>query len=255
MIDPTPLRRMPHYDASELPPIPAENLGRLSAEAVQAQYETAAKSVEAMGDEVRVRIGKLEAALAECDADMRLIAEGANAIREKLVSLQIEEASIQCKDIRDICDALKANSGREARYCQSLESVARGPEGVGRGLVILPSRNRNHGYRDKSKVSRLIWNVLSVNSDRDVCHSQLRQSSLLQSAISPLDSRATIVPTWLQRRNNRGEQPAHKDDKPASPRIKVDTRSLRYRCRLRDQHQARFSHKGRDRRWAYVQTS
>jgi hypothetical protein len=88
-------------------------LGRLSAEAVQAQYETAAKSVEAMGDEVRVRIAKLEAALAECDADMRLIAEGANAIREKgkLVSLQIEEAAIQCKDIRDICDTLKAKLG------------------------------------------------------------------------------------------------------------------------------------------------
>jgi len=114
MNNPIPLRRMPeHYDASELPPIPAENLGRLSAEAVQAQYETAAKSVEAMGDEVRVRIGKLEAALAECDADMRLIAEGANAIREKgkLVSLQIEEAAIQCKDIRDICDALKQKLG------------------------------------------------------------------------------------------------------------------------------------------------
>jgi hypothetical protein len=104
---------MPHYDASELPPIPAENLGRLSAEAVQAQYETAAKSVEAMGDEVRVRIGKLEAALAECDADMRLIAEGANAIREKgrLVYAQIEEAAIQCADIRNVCEQFKTKLG------------------------------------------------------------------------------------------------------------------------------------------------
>src|SRR5580765_6860218 len=103
MIDPTPLRRTPHYDASELPPIPAENLGRLSAEAVQAQYETAAEAVQTMGAEVKTRITKLEAAMADCDMCMKTLAEAAAAIREKgkLVYAQIEESATLCTEIRD----------------------------------------------------------------------------------------------------------------------------------------------------------
>jgi uncharacterized protein YfcZ (UPF0381/DUF406 family) len=83
----------------------ADDLGRMSAQAVLAQYEAAAKSVESMGDEVKVRVAKLEAALQECDADMQLLAEAANAIREKgkLVYIQIDEASDVSKDIRAAC--------------------------------------------------------------------------------------------------------------------------------------------------------
>jgi len=113
MIDPTPLRRTPHYDASELPPIPAENLGRLSAEAVQAQYETAAEAVQTMGAEVKTRITKLEAAMADCDMCMKTLAEAAAAIREKgkLVYAQIEESATLCTEIRDTCEALKVRLG------------------------------------------------------------------------------------------------------------------------------------------------
>jgi predicted LPLAT superfamily acyltransferase len=89
------------------------DLGRLSAEAVQAQYEEAAKSVEAMGNAVKDRIVKLEAALHECDADMKALAEMAASVREKgkLIFAQIEEANNVSKDIRTACEDFKKKVG------------------------------------------------------------------------------------------------------------------------------------------------
>lgn len=82
-----------------------QDIGRLSAEAVLAQYEAAAKSVEGMGEEIKDRIKRLEAALVEADADLKLVAEAAAAIREKgrLVYVQIEEAAGVSQKIRDAC--------------------------------------------------------------------------------------------------------------------------------------------------------
>jgi len=84
------------------PAMKAADLGRLSAEAVQAQYENAAREVEEMGNAIKDRIQKLEAALRECDADMKYVAEAAIAIREKgkHVHLQIQEASTLSQEIR-----------------------------------------------------------------------------------------------------------------------------------------------------------
>jgi len=94
-------------------PVAAEDLGRLSAEAVQAQYEKAAAAVEEMGTAVKERISKLEGALRETDADMKLLSEAAAAIREKgkLVYLQIEEANILSQDIRAAADGFKLKVG------------------------------------------------------------------------------------------------------------------------------------------------
>ena len=82
-----------------------EDIGRLSAEAVLAQYEEAAKSVEAMGNEIKDRIKRLEGAMIEADSDMKTVAEAAAAIREKgkLAQLMIEEASGVSKQIRETC--------------------------------------------------------------------------------------------------------------------------------------------------------
>jgi hypothetical protein len=84
---------------------PADDIGRLSAEAVLAQYDHAAKCVEELGLEVKERIRKLEGQLKEADADLKLIAEAADKIRDKgkMVHLQIEEASQLSKDIRETC--------------------------------------------------------------------------------------------------------------------------------------------------------
>ncbi|HET9538083.1 MAG TPA: hypothetical protein VFP43_22510 [Mesorhizobium sp.] len=88
-------------------------LGRMSAEAVLTQYEVAAKSVEEMGEDVKVRIQKLEAALAECHKDMTIIADCAQMIRDKgkLVQAQIEEASAVSADIREACIEFKRKMG------------------------------------------------------------------------------------------------------------------------------------------------
>jgi uncharacterized coiled-coil DUF342 family protein len=72
-----------------------DNLGKMSAEAVRAQYEVAAKAFEIMGDEVKDRIDKLHASLELADASMKQLAEAAAAIREegRLAHTQIEEMS------------------------------------------------------------------------------------------------------------------------------------------------------------------
>lgn len=94
-------------------PTTTPDIGRMSAEAVLAQYEVAAKSVEEMGHDVKDRIAKLEAALAECDKDMKIINECAQMIRDKgkMVQAQIEEASALSHDIREACVEFKRKVG------------------------------------------------------------------------------------------------------------------------------------------------
>jgi hypothetical protein len=83
---------------------PTPDIGRLSADAVLAQYELAAKGVAEMGDAVKERIMALEAALKDCDADMKLLKEAADAIREKgkHAHAEIERTSAVSRDIRNV---------------------------------------------------------------------------------------------------------------------------------------------------------
>ncbi len=105
----------PRTIIDEDPPVvePAQasdnEIGRLSAEAVQSQYEAAAKAVEDMGLAVQDRIKKLENALRECDRDMKLLGEVAHTIRDKgnLVYAQIEETSTVSKDLRSIAEGFR----------------------------------------------------------------------------------------------------------------------------------------------------
>jgi len=116
--EPLPDDAFPTYNPrtiiDEDPPVvdPAtepNEIGRLSAEAVQSQYEAAAKSVEDMGLAVQDRIKKLENALRECDRDMKLLGEVAHTIRDKgnLVYAQIEETSSVSKDLRTIAEGFR----------------------------------------------------------------------------------------------------------------------------------------------------
>jgi len=108
-----PVQQYAEPDNSKARPNGIDDLGRMSAEAVMAQYEAAAKAVEEMGVAVKERISKISAALIECDADMKEIAETANSIREKgkLVQAQIEEASALSSSIRDACVDFKKRVG------------------------------------------------------------------------------------------------------------------------------------------------
>ena len=98
-----------------LPPMvkKVDDLGKMSGEAIMAQYEAAARSVEEMGEEVKERIAKLEAAMLECHKDMRLITEAAVFIREKGMAMQaqIEKASAVSHDIRTAVDEFKRKMG------------------------------------------------------------------------------------------------------------------------------------------------
>lgn len=85
------------------------DIGKLSAEAVLEQYKMAAKSVEEMGEEVQKRILALQAAMDECAADLKLLAEAAAAIREKgkHAQAEIERTAAVSKDIREIIAEIK----------------------------------------------------------------------------------------------------------------------------------------------------
>jgi hypothetical protein len=103
--------------SSKALPVPVtkkiDDLGRMSGEAIMAQYEAAARSVEDMGEHVKERIAKLEAAMVECHKDMRLITEAAVFIREKgiVVQKQIEEAAAVSNDIRSAVTEFKRKVG------------------------------------------------------------------------------------------------------------------------------------------------
>jgi len=73
----------------------APDLGRLSAEAVQASYHAAAKAVEELKGPLMERSAKLEAAQQGCYDAMKALEEWIQKIHDTghLVALQIEEAN------------------------------------------------------------------------------------------------------------------------------------------------------------------
>jgi hypothetical protein len=103
-VDPEEIFGRPNRLIPAAPPTDAD-LGRLSAEAVLTQYETAARNVEEMGVAVKERIAALEEALRECDKDMKLLGEAANAIRDKgkLAYAHIEHTAQVSSAIRSVC--------------------------------------------------------------------------------------------------------------------------------------------------------
>ena len=97
------------------PPAQSDDIGRLSAEAVQQQYELAAKSVAAMGEIIKGHIAKLEATLRECDADMKAIAEASAEIASKgqLVAAEIEHTNAIAAEIRSMATEFRKKVGSE----------------------------------------------------------------------------------------------------------------------------------------------
>ena len=87
------------------PPVAAQDIGRLSAEAVMKQWEQTAKDVENLSAEIKERAAKLEAALQDCDQDLKLLGEAARHILKKgeTIRTMIEEANETSRKIRDAC--------------------------------------------------------------------------------------------------------------------------------------------------------
>ena len=88
--------------ANEQSTAKALDLGRLSAEAVQASYTAAAKSVEELKAPLIERTRKLEDALRGCDEAMKALEEWIQKIHDTghLVVAQIDEANTLSADIR-----------------------------------------------------------------------------------------------------------------------------------------------------------
>jgi uncharacterized coiled-coil DUF342 family protein len=126
MTEPTPLARRHATELEQLErtirstPMPEQvdrdirkpridELGRMSAEAVLAQYEATAQEVEKMGDTVKDSVKKLGQALIECDNDMKVVMETASAIRDKGKHNEalIARISDMSKVIREACSAFK----------------------------------------------------------------------------------------------------------------------------------------------------
>lgn len=97
--------------AGMLPPPPtAHDVGRLTAEAITGQYELAAKEVEALGDELKVRIENLEATKTDALAAIDEIKETAAQYRQEgqRIALQIKDCSEMTSEVRSTCTSLKA---------------------------------------------------------------------------------------------------------------------------------------------------
>lgn len=108
----TTLREQHHLPPRQLPPLlpSAQDVGRLTAEAITGQYELAAKEVEAMGTELKARIDDLEATKTDAIAAIEEIKETAASYREegKRIALQIKDCSEMTKEVRTTCTELKA---------------------------------------------------------------------------------------------------------------------------------------------------
>lgn len=112
--------RQPTALARYEPPLPmpsylehregADEIGKLSAEAVGKSYEAAAREIEAMGAELKERLDKLEATKVDVVAAMGEIKETAASFREagKLIFLQIEDCALMTAEVRGTCTSLKA---------------------------------------------------------------------------------------------------------------------------------------------------
>jgi uncharacterized coiled-coil DUF342 family protein len=121
MTEPTPIARravaeLDHLEREISRPRPIapkspqiDELGRMSAEAVLAQYEATAQEVEKMGDTIKDSVKKLGQSMIECDNDMKVVLETAAAIREKGKHNEalIARISDMSKVIREACAAFK----------------------------------------------------------------------------------------------------------------------------------------------------
>jgi len=86
-----------------------DEIGRLSAEAVISQYESAAKSIEAMGAELIDCAKRAEKMAADVKLAIEFVKETADKYREEAKSIfdRIEKASLLTIEVRETCDNMR----------------------------------------------------------------------------------------------------------------------------------------------------
>ena len=86
-----------------------DQIGKLSAEAVIAQYEGAVKALEAMGTTLIDCVQRAEKMAAGCKDAIAYVQDTAQKYREeaKLVFDRIEQASVMTAEVRSVCDEMR----------------------------------------------------------------------------------------------------------------------------------------------------
>lgn len=89
-------------------------VGKLSAEAVVLEYESAAREVEAMGAHLIERVKQCEAMTKDALCAIDEMRETANRYREegKRVFMQIEDCALITAEVRATCEAMKSKITR-----------------------------------------------------------------------------------------------------------------------------------------------
>jgi ABC-type hemin transport system substrate-binding protein len=102
---------------TQTPPMPAyvehhadvDQIGKLSAEAVIAQYEDAVKALEAMGTTLIDCVKRAEKMAAGCKDAIAYVQDTAQKYREeaKVIFDRIEQASVMTAEVRSVCDEMR----------------------------------------------------------------------------------------------------------------------------------------------------
>lgn len=102
----TPSSAMPPY-VEHHPDV--DQIGKLSAEAVTAQYEGAVKALEAMGTTLIDCVKRAEKMAAGCKDAIAYVQDTAQKYREeaKLIFDRIEQASVMTSEVRSLCDEMR----------------------------------------------------------------------------------------------------------------------------------------------------
>jgi hypothetical protein len=94
-----------------------DQIGKLSAEAVIAQYEDAVKALEAMGTTLIDCVQRAEKMAAGCKDAIAYVQDTAQKYREEasLIFDRIQQATVMTAEVRSVCDDMRKRIGNAAQ--------------------------------------------------------------------------------------------------------------------------------------------
>lgn len=98
----------------EQPMVSAEDLGRITGEAIKAAHEAAATALDTLGKEIAERIARIEQLKAQSLQQIKDCQELAAQHRDagKLMSVQVESAAADMAEARDMIEAMRKKVSR-----------------------------------------------------------------------------------------------------------------------------------------------
>lgn len=97
----------------EQPQVTAEDLGRITAEAIKVAHEAAANALDALGKEIGERVRRIEQLKSDSLKQVEDCKELAEKHRDagKLMSAQVESAAADMAEARDMIEAMRKKIG------------------------------------------------------------------------------------------------------------------------------------------------